>query len=127
MIRRRPQVGLNLVLLLGASLIGLVSLAHAPGLAAGLIYLGPVMLAVLLLWLGHYPGETLLQALVAPYRRRRVAQRAATYRPACVGMPRGSALLASALAGRAPPVSASVRSEAKSRSLSTFACKPALA
>lgn len=122
--RRNPQATLNLTLLLGASLIGLVSLAHAPGVAAGFMYLGPVMFAVLVLWLGHYPGERLLAALAAPYRRRRVQQGARERRGFCICMPRGAGLLACALAGRAPPVRPSLGREATFRSPSTFAIKP---
>ncbi len=101
--RRGTQTHMNLALLLAASLISLAHLAGAPGVAECLIYLGPVIFALLLLWFGRYPGEKVLQAQIKPRKRRLKAGRIVS-RQVCVGIPRGAALLASAMAGRAPPV-----------------------
>jgi hypothetical protein len=71
-----------------------------------LIDLAPVLLLLCVLALGRYPGER-------AFRRRVVRHRTVSRRPlraalrrcdAPALLPRGGALLASALAGRAPPV-----------------------
>jgi hypothetical protein len=73
-----------------------------------LAYLAPLLALAVALLLGRYPGERAL--------RRRLARRADRPRRARTlplprpyprrPLPRGGALLASGLAGRAPPVSA---------------------
>ena len=80
---------------------------------AGLVYLLPVLLLVLVLALRRYPGEQALVAIAARARRRargrtRPASRAA---PRCSALPRatvprGGLLIAAALAVRPPPSSA---------------------
>ncbi|MGD9736679.1 MAG: YcnI family protein [Solirubrobacterales bacterium] len=72
---------------------------------SALFYLLPALLLLATLLLGRYPGERLLLAVA----RRRPAERAAAEPPALTlllhrpRLPRGGALLAAALAGRAPP------------------------
>jgi uncharacterized protein len=73
---------------------------------SALLYLLPALLLLGALLLGRYPGERLLLAAAARRARRPVrASRAAPRRgrPLPALLPRGSALLAAALAGRAPP------------------------
>jgi hypothetical protein len=70
-----------------------------------LAYLAPVLALLCALALGRYPGE---RALRRRLPRRRSARRlraalAARPRPPRLQGPRGGALLAYALAGRAPP------------------------
>jgi len=79
-------------------------LARAPGLAAGLAYLGPGMFIFLLLWFGRYPGEKAIRAFIGRTRLRRARESRARRSPLRVRLPRGGALLATALAGRAPPL-----------------------
>lgn len=85
------------------AVLAVLLLAHLPGAAAGLAYLGPLLFALLALWLGRYPGERVLLALsgASGRRRRAAAQRLRGH--AVMTMPRGGALIATALAGRAPP------------------------
>lgn len=71
---------------------------------SSLLYLAPALLILLPLAFDRYPGERLLQAVMARpatqvSRPRPPARRLA---PASL-LPRGGALLASALAGRGPP------------------------
>jgi len=69
-----------------------------------LLYVIPLLLLLLPLALGHYPGERLRLALVRPRRLARPASSAPPPRPASlIPLPRGGALLASSRAGRAPP------------------------
>jgi hypothetical protein len=70
-----------------------------------LIDLAPVLVLLCVLALGRYPGERAFRRLVARRRavRRRLPRAAPRRRDAAALLPRGGALLASALAGRAPP------------------------
>jgi hypothetical protein len=70
-----------------------------------LIDLAPVLVLLCVLTLGRYPGERALRRRVARLRtvRRRPPRAASRRRDAPALLPRGGALLASALAGRAPP------------------------
>jgi hypothetical protein len=72
----------------------------------GLLFLGPFLVLFAALVMGLYPGEKLLERLVAgrsrPGRRRRRTAPSLRSRPRLV--PRGGALLAASLAGRAPPL-----------------------
>jgi uncharacterized protein YcnI len=73
---------------------------------SALFYLLPALLLLGALLLGRYPGERLLLAAAArralrPARAARTTPRRGRPLPAL--LPRGSALLAAALAGRAPP------------------------
>jgi len=106
MTARTPRAHLTIALAAGMVVMACLCLAHVPGLGAGLAYLGPAVFAFLLLWLGHYPGDKAILALTRPARLRRAATIGAHWRRRPVHMPRGGALLAAALAGRAPPLSA---------------------
>ncbi len=79
-------------------------------MTAALLYLLPVLLILLPLLCGRYPGERLLRAVAARPRRAPAPARAPRRRfSLSVPLPRGGALLASALAGRAPPTAAAHR------------------
>jgi hypothetical protein len=73
--------------------------------SAALLYLLPALLLLAPLVLGRYPGERLLRAAVDGLRRRRRPGEPHRLRQlaSLAPLPRGGALLASALAGRAPP------------------------
>jgi len=103
---RTPRAHLNIALAGVMIVMACLCLAHLSGLGAGLAYLGPALFAFLLLWLGHYPGEQAILAFIRPAPLRRAGTIAAHYRRLPVRMPRGGALLAAALAGRAPPLCA---------------------
>ena len=78
-------------------------LARLPGIDACVAYLAPAVICFLLVLSGRYPGEHVILALAGTPTRRRspdVASRSDRYG---IFMPRGGALLAAALAGRAPP------------------------
>lgn len=95
---------LNAALLTGVAVLASVWLAHVPGMSAGLAYLGPAVFAFVLLWLGRYPGESALLALGRRRRPRRAKRTRAGRRPLVNRrIPRGGELLATGLAGRAPP------------------------
>ena len=82
--------------LIGVELLGFVD---------ALAYLAPTLAVVLLLVLGRYPGERAIRRRVARpsvRQRRRMPAIAPSQHPRPV-LPRGSALLGAALAGRAPP------------------------
>lgn len=96
---------LQVALIGGFAILGLVFVAHVPGAAVGLTYLAPAIFVFSLLWLGHYPGQRIFLALSRPARNRRRSVVAARFISAVVGVPRGSCLLASALASRARPLS----------------------
>jgi hypothetical protein len=70
-----------------------------------LIDLAPLLVLLCALVLGRYPGERAFRRRVARQRtvRRRPPRVASRRRDAPALLPRGGALLASALAGRAPP------------------------
>ncbi len=70
---------------------------------SGALHLAPALLALLLLWLGRYPGEQRILAFKARLPRRRVRVAAPAPRRRSPWMPRGGRLLATCLAGRAPP------------------------
>jgi len=80
----------------------------------GLLFLAPALALALAMLVRRYPGERQIVALAA--RRRRAAPRPAPTRVLVVTaargpsalVPRGSALLACALATRPPPVAALV-------------------
>jgi len=86
-----------------------VLLAQDSGLTLGLAYLSPALFVFVLLCLGQYPGERLLLAR-RPRRSKRRALAAKAPRSVTAGVPRGGGLLASALAGRAPPQRSRTRS-----------------
>jgi hypothetical protein len=69
-------------------------------------YLAPVLALVCALLLGRYPGERALRRRLARRRhpRRSGATTTAPQRAARTLLPRGGALLADGLAGRAPPL-----------------------
>lgn len=95
---------LSVALVLGLLMFAGVLLAHGSGLTLGLAYLSPAVFVFALLCLGHYPGERLLLARARLRRPRRKALAARILSRACAQVPRGGGLLASALAGRAPPL-----------------------
>ena len=72
---------------------------------AGLLFVGPFLILVALLMLGVYPGEKLLLRVASTPRRRRqrAPRRRRMPRSSRLAAPRGGALLAASLAGRAPP------------------------
>jgi hypothetical protein len=100
---RTDRTLLTKALLAGLAVVVCVSIARLPGMAVGLAYLGPAVFAFLLLWFGRYPGETTILALTRHAQPLRAAAATTPRRRADAGMPRGGALLATALAGRAPP------------------------
>jgi len=78
---------------------------------SGLLFIAPALALALLMIARRYPGERRLTAIMAA-RRRSARQRAPrslqarAQRPNWALAPRGSALLASALATRPPPAPA---------------------
>ena len=96
----------NLALVCGVAVLACLWLMHVPGAAAGLAYLSPGVLVFLLLWLGRYPGESMMSRFIRRSRRRRTDTVLARAPQIVSPMPRGGGLLAAALAGRAPPPSA---------------------
>lgn len=96
---------LNVALIAGVVVLVGAWLAHVPGMTGGLAYLGPAVFVFALLWLGRYPGETAILALTRSAHHRRTRTRSTPPpRPVRSHMPRGGSLLATALAGRAPPL-----------------------
>lgn len=97
---------LNVALIAGVAVLVGAWLAHVPGMTAGLAYLGPAVFVFALLWLGRYPGEKAILALTwsAHHQRTGTRNRSTPPRPVRSYMPRGGNLLATALAGRAPPL-----------------------
>ncbi len=89
----------------GAAVVGLAGLLVlallVPGAAAGLVWLAPVLLLVLVLSCGRYPGEAVLLRVLAPARRERA--RSIPRRPPARPPSSRSRLLVGSLAGRAPP------------------------
>jgi hypothetical protein len=70
-----------------------------------LAYLAPLLVLLLALLLGRYPGERALRRrLERPRPRRAHVQSGPRRSPARSCLPRGGALLAAGLAGRAPPL-----------------------
>jgi hypothetical protein len=103
MSRRGARERLNIALLFGVAVLACVWLMHVPGMGAGMAYPAPGVFVFLLLWLGRYPGQKSILALMRRMRPRHGgAIRAGNPRVAS-RMPRGGRLLATALAGRAPP------------------------
>ena len=80
-----------------------VWLARVPGIGAGVAFLAPAVICFLLVLSGRYPGEHVILALAGSPARRRCSDVAFRSSGCCIFMPRGGALLAAALAGRAPP------------------------
>lgn len=96
---------LSIALVGGLAVLTLVWVAHLPSGTVGLAYLGPAALMFMLLSLGRYPGERLLIAFSLPTRRRAPPTFAASRgRGRVVRIARGGDLIASGLAGRAPPL-----------------------
>ena len=102
---------LSVALALGLLTFACVLVAHSSGLALGLAYLSPAVFVFALLCSGRYPCERLLLARARLRRPRRRALAAKIPRRPRAQVPRGGGLLASALAGRAPPPSG--RSQSK--------------
>ncbi len=73
---------------------------------SGLLFVGPFLILVALLLLGLYPGEKLLLRVAAARRprHRRAPGKLRLPRSNRLAAPRGGALLATSLAGRAPPL-----------------------
>jgi hypothetical protein len=103
MTARGTRAHRNVALVSGLAVVLGLMLAHLPGMWDGLAYLGPCLFVYLLLRLGRYPGEKAILAFTdrPPARRTEPSRRGC--RPPRVSVPRGGALLAAALAGRAPP------------------------
>jgi hypothetical protein len=72
----------------------------------GLLFLGPVLVLFAMLMGGLYPGERLLLRVTRPRvaKKWRRTQRIARPLSPRLAPPRGGALLAGSLAGRAPPL-----------------------
>ena len=92
------------------AVVALLALVWALGSAAigateALAYLAPVMLLLALLALGRYPGEDAYACHLGRGSRGPVARvpRVRRWRGPGPALPRGGALLAAGLAGRAPP------------------------
>ena len=80
------------------------------GVEPTLAYLAPLLLIAGLLLLGRFPGERALTRALARRQRRRPPSSAPVPRPRFdFRLPRGGALVAWALAGRAPPVAGCAR------------------
>lgn len=95
--RRRAAVALAALLwALGSAAIGA---------AEALAYLTPALLLLALLALGWYPGERVYARRLGRRARTRSAgaPRVRRWRGALPALPRGGALVAAGLAGRAPP------------------------
>jgi len=104
----RPSIHrrqLNAALVGGVAVLALMWVAHIPGGAVSVAYLGPAIIFFLLLWLGRYPGARLLVAFSRTGRKRSGTPAVIPPRRAGPDLPRGGRLLACALAGRAPPLS----------------------
>ena len=89
--------------LLGASVLALIALGP-PEVRMGVAYLCPFLVLIAFLLADRYPGERLIASTSEPTPQRRPQ---ATHRPTVSFAPlrpRGGRLLASSLAGRAPPV-----------------------
>lgn len=88
--------------MLGASVLTLLAIG-SPEVRMGVVYLCPFLVLLAFLLAGRYPGESLIVSTPerAPQRRPRAARLPAVSF-AALG-PRGGRLLASSLAGRAPP------------------------
>lgn len=92
------------------AVVALAALVWALGSAAmgameALGYLAPALLLLALLALGRYPGERAYARRLGRRSRARSrrAPRARRWRGALPALPRGGALVAAGLAGRAPP------------------------
>jgi hypothetical protein len=84
-----------------------VALMSLGSVSVVVAYLAPTLLLLALLLAGCYPGECLISALARrPVRRRHRRSREAIARVPLRLLPRGGGLVASALAGRAPPAAA---------------------
>jgi hypothetical protein len=104
----RPSIHprqLNAAFVGGVAVLALMWVAHIPGGAVSVAYLGPAIFVFLLLCLGRYPGARLLVAFSRTGRKRSSTPAFIRPRRAVLDMPRGGSLLGSALAGRAPPLS----------------------
>lgn len=76
-----------------------------PELHLALLYLAPALLLALMLLAGRYPGERVLQRFCLMWRARGRGPTACVRATGIVKLARrGGLLLASGLAGRAPPV-----------------------
>jgi hypothetical protein len=92
------------------AVVALAALVWALGVAAigateALAYLAPTVLVLALLALGRYPGERAYARHLRGRSRARIVRvpRARRWRGALPALPRGGALVAAGLAGRAPP------------------------
>jgi hypothetical protein len=93
-------------LVLAALFFITVAVAGAPGLQNDVFSLAPFIALLVSLYAGYYPGERLVEKLVAAGhwdRARRPAARVTPVPRIAVVLPRGGRLVATALAGRAPP------------------------
>jgi hypothetical protein len=99
--RSRAPVFAAAILLLTA----IVALRLGGFSGSAVLYLLPALLLLAPLVLGRYPGERLLRAVIDRPRCRRAPGKPPRPRHIALlaSVPRGGALLASALAGRAPP------------------------
>jgi hypothetical protein len=101
---RSHRMRLSVALSIGVTVLACVWIGHVPAVSDGLAYLGPAAFAFVLLWLGRYPGERSILALSRRRNRRRPSGAQSSRCPLRERrMPRGGRLLATALAGRAPP------------------------
>jgi uncharacterized protein YcnI len=112
MTARSNRAHRNVALASGLAVVLGLMVAHVPGMSDGLAYLGPCLFVYLLLRHGRYPGEKAILAFISPSQRRRTQANRQRCCPLRVNMPRGGALLAAALAGRAPPPDARLNREA---------------
>jgi hypothetical protein len=92
------------LLVLGLGVLGWILALHAAGLSAALLHLSPVLLVLVLLLGGRYPGERLLHRLAPTPHAPRPNPSAPCPRRALTFFPRGGLLLAASLAGRGPPL-----------------------
>ncbi len=100
---RDPRVRQGVALAAVALVVACLWLIGVPAVGAGAAYLSPAVFVFLVLWLGRYPGESVISRFVHRLRRRHAGAARAQTRQVVSHMPRGGGLLAAALAGRAPP------------------------
>ncbi len=102
----RPRVRRNARgALLATSLAAAVLLfgARLPGAVEAAAFLAPALMLLLLLARGRYPGERALLAVARRAHARAPLEATPAPMRLAASIPRGGGLLASALAGRAPP------------------------
>jgi len=102
---RARSTAISVLLLAACAVVAVAVAGHLDGLAAGFAHLGPAAVAFVLLALGRYPAERRLLGLAAAASARRPVLALAPRASLLARRPRGGLLVATSLAGRAPPCS----------------------